>query len=217
MEREQAQEQVGKIKNDLGPVWAKDASRSAGNDPVQEIAWVAASQRGDTLAFNRLVLKWERTVYNVALRMLQDRDEAAEATQEVFLSAFKSIRRFRQDSKFSTWLYRIAVNHCVSRARRRPQGTHISLDNRARDFTPVSQLRTTQTQDGELLRAENQDRVRTALAFLPPDQRAVIELKFFQELTFEDIAAILEVPLSTIKSRLYSGLEMLKIRLGTRA
>ena len=79
---------------------------------------------------------------------------------------------------------------------------------------PAAELRTAETQDHELLRAENRRRVRTALSFLPPDQKAVIELKFFQDLTFEDIAAILQVPLSTIKSRLYTGLEMLKIRLG---
>ena len=126
-------------------------------DLIQENAWVAASQRGDTLAFNRLVLKWERTVYNVALRMLQDRDEAAEATQEVFLSAFKHIRRFRQDAKFSTWLYRIAINYCVSRARRRPQGIHLSLDADDQGSKPAEQLRVTQTQDGELMRAESRE------------------------------------------------------------
>jgi len=217
MESEEARDQTGRINGEMGTMWAQDRSLSAANDQVQEKAWVAASQRGDTLAFNRLVLKWERTVYNVSLRMLQDRDEATEATQEVFLSAFKNIRRFRQDSKFSTWLYRIAVNHCISRARRRPQGTHFSLDNVDQSVRPAEQLRVTETQDGDVLRAEDRSRVRAALAFLPPDQRAVIELKFFQEQTFEDIAAILHVPLSTIKSRLYAGLEILKVRLSARA
>jgi RNA polymerase sigma-70 factor (ECF subfamily) len=198
-------------------VWAQDRFLPTPQDDVQETAWVTASQNGDTLAFNRLVLKWERTVYNVALRMLQDSEEAAEATQEVFLSAFRNIGRFRRDSKFSTWIYRIAVNHCVSRARRRPQGPHFSLDTDERGARPVGQLRTSETQDHELLRTENRNRVRSALAFLTPEQQAVIELKFFQELTFDDIAAVLQVPLSTIKSRLYSGLEMLKVRLGARA
>jgi RNA polymerase sigma-70 factor (ECF subfamily) len=215
MEREQAREQTERVNGELSSVWAQNRSLSASPDLGQETAWVSASQRGDALAFNRLVLKWERTVYNVALRMLQDRDEAAEATQEVFLSAFKNIRRFRQDSKFSTWLYRIAVNHCVSRIRRRPQGIHFSLDS-DNQGAPPSELSITEAQDGELLRAENRNRVRAVLVFLPPDQRAVIELKFFQELTFEDIAAVLQVPLSTIKSRLYAGLEILKVRLGAR-
>jgi len=182
--------------------------------PDQESSWVALSQKGDVLAFNRLVLKWERTVYNVALRMLRDREEAAEATQEVFLLAFKNIRRFRKDSKFSTWLYRIALNQCVNRTRHRPPGAHFSLDDADSGVNAAEQLRFPETQSRELIRAERRTKVLDALSHLPPDQRSVVELKFFQELTFEDIAAVLETPVSTIKSRLYAGLEMLKIRLG---
>jgi RNA polymerase sigma-70 factor (ECF subfamily) len=182
-------------------------------DQAQEISWVSASQRGDAIAFNRLVLKWERAVYNIALRMLQDREEAAEATQEVFLLAFKNIRRFRRDSKFSTWLYRIALNHCITRAKQRPSGIQLSLDDENASVNPDKHLRIAETQDGELLRSEQQKRVLAALLHLQPDQQAVIELKFFQEMTFEEIAAILDVPLSTIKSRLYSGLTMMRIRL----
>ncbi len=205
------------MDQELGSAWGRNKSSSTLPDQVQESAWVAASQCGDTLAFNRLVLKWEQTVYNVALRMLQNRDEATEAAQEVFLLAYKNIRRFRQEAKFSTWLYRIAVNHCVSRARRRPSSLHVSLDSDDATAAPARQLRTVETQEGELLRSENRTRVHTALSFLPPEQKAVIELKFFQELTFEDIAAVLQVPLSTIKSRLYAGMEILKVRLSAGA
>lgn len=217
MEGKQAREQAGEIREGLTSMWNQGRSLPAPAEYAQENVWVTSSQRGDTLAFNRLVLKWEKTIYNLALRMLQNRDEAAEATQETFLSAFKNIRRFRRDSKFSTWLFRIAVNHCISRARRRPPGMHFSLDDAAQSARSADQLQVTETQEGKLLCAENRNRVRAALAFLPPDQRAVIELKFFQELTFEDIAAILQVPLSTIKSRLYSGLDSLKVRLGAEA
>jgi len=209
-------EQTGRMKDDLTAMWNRDASLPAAPEFVQENAWVISSQRGDALAFNRLVLKWESRVYNLALRMLQHPDEAAEATQEVFLSAYKSIRRFRRDAKFSTWLYRIALNHCISRARRRPQGAHFSLDDGREGATQADQLRASDSQEGELLRAENRQRVRGALAFLPPEQRAVVELKFFQEMTFDDIAAVLGVPLSTIKSRLYAALDSLKVRLGAR-
>jgi len=182
-------------------------------EQVQEESWVSASQRGDVLSFNRLVLKWEKTVYNVALRMLQDREEAAEATQEVFLLAFKSIRRFRRDSRFSTWLHRITINHCVTRARRRPPGIHLSLDEDDAALRPVERMIAAESQDGELLRSEQRRRVLNALSHLQAEQQAVIELKFFQEMTFEEIAEVLNIPLSTIKSRLYSGLEMLKVRL----
>jgi len=161
------------------------------------------------------VLKWEKTVYNVALRMLRDREEAAEATQEAFLMAFRSIRRFRRDSKFSTWIYRIVLNHCLTRVKQRPPGTYLSLEDASAVESPAPQLRIAETQVSELMQMEQRSRVWAALLRLPVDQQAVIELKFFQEMTFEEIAAVLEVPLSTIKSRLYSGLEMLKIRLGS--
>ncbi len=186
-------------------------------DQTLENSWVASSKRGDTSAFNRLVLKYERTVYNIAFRMLQDREEAADATQEVFLLMFKNIRRFRQNSKFSTWLYRITLNHCISRVRQRPPGAHLSLDDKNAAAGSTEQLRAMETQAGELMRLEQRNMVLAALMHLPPEQRAVVELKFFQEMTFEDIAAVLEIPLSTIKSRLYAGLEMLKVRLGHRA
>ena len=180
----------------------------------QELEWVASSQRGDTLAFNRLVLKWEKPIYNLNLRMLQDREEAAEITQEVFLSAFKSIRRFRRDARFSTWLYRIAVNHCLSRLRRRPQGVHVPFEEEYAEDTVHFRMPARESHEEEVLGEERRRHVRHALAFLPPEQRAVVELKFFQELTFEEIAAVVEAPLSTIKSRLYAGLDMLKVRLG---
>ncbi len=183
-------------------------------DPAQEISWISASQRGDTLAFNHLVLKWEKTVYNMALRMLKHREEAADATQEAFLLAFKNIRRFRSDSKFSTWIFRIVLNHCVTRIRQRPPGIHLSLNDANAAENPIKQLRATETQVGELARLEQKHKLLAAISQLDPDQQAVIELKFFQEMTFEEIAAILDAPLSTIKSRLYAGLELLKIRLG---
>jgi len=104
MENEPMQRQTGQVSQELGKLWSQEGSGSALGEQVQETAWVAASQRGDSLAFNRLVLKWERTVFNIALRMLQDREEPAEAAQEIFLLAFKNIRRFRQDSRFSTWI-----------------------------------------------------------------------------------------------------------------
>lgn len=181
---------------------------------VQETAWIAASQKGDALAFNRLVLRWEKSIYNLTLRMLQDPEDAAEATQEAFLSAFKNIRRFRRDARFSTWLYRIAANHCITRLRQRPHGVHYSIDDNDPEIR-IKNLLSRDSHEGEFLRDEVRGRVRCALELLHPDQRIIVELKFFQELTFEEIAAILQAPVSTIKSRFYSGLEILKLRLGS--
>ncbi|MCI0418790.1 MAG: sigma-70 family RNA polymerase sigma factor [Acidobacteria bacterium] len=183
----------------------------------QEVAWVAASQSGDAVSFNRLVLKWEKPIYNLSLRMLRDPDEAAEATQEAFLLAFKGIRSFRLDAQFSTWLYRIAANHCTSRLRKRPPGVHISLDGSQEGAEASQSLPAHECQEREFFRHESDEKVRRALDHLQPEQRIVVELKFFQELTFEQIATVVEAPLSTVKSRLYHGLEVLKIRLGRTA
>ncbi len=189
---------------------------SVASERSQERSWVIESQQGSAQAFNRLVLKWEKPIYSLAFRMLQDRGEAEEATQEVFLLAFKGIRSFRQDSAFSTWLYRIALNHCSTRLKQRPHGINLSLDDAGSVLYPSEKLVVDGSQPEEILRAERRHRVLKALAYLQPEQRAVIELRFFQELTFEQVAEILKTPLSTIKSRLYTGLEMLKARLGSQ-
>ena len=180
----------------------------------QELTWIRASQQGDDLAFNRLVLKWERPIFNLSLRMLHNADEAAEATQEIFFSVFKNIRRFRLDAKFSSWLYRIAVNQCISRLRRRPPGVHCSIEDDRNETPILDRVASRQSHEEDLLRAETRNEVRHALEFLVPEQRAAVELKFYQELTFDEIAEIVQVPLSTVKSRFYSGLEILKLRLG---
>jgi len=171
---------------------------------------VAASQRGDTSAFNRLVLKWEKQVYNLALRMLQDPDDAAETTQEIFLRAFRAIRSFRQDANFSTWLYRIAANQCLTRLKKRGQHRPYSLDDDDLRVTIDQQAPRQESYEQQFLREDAGERVRQALVLLSPEQRLVLELKFFQEMTFEEIAAVVQAPLSTVKSRLYEGLNILK-------
>jgi RNA polymerase sigma-70 factor (ECF subfamily) len=130
---------------------------SISSDQVQEYLWVKLSRQGDARAFNRLVLKWETTVYNMAYRTLRDREEAAEATQEVFLLAFKNIRSFRQNSKFSTWLCRIAINYCVSRLKQRPPRTHLSLEDQNITTGSTKQLQIPQTQFSSLMRSEQRD------------------------------------------------------------
>jgi RNA polymerase sigma-70 factor (ECF subfamily) len=191
-----------------------DSSASA--EASQENSWVRESRQGNAQAFNRLVLRWEKSIYNLAFRMLKRREEAEEATQEVFLLAFRGIRRFRQNSAFATWLYRIALNHCCTRLKQRPSGINLSLDDAGAALHPMEKLVVGETQPDALLRAEQRRRVLEALAYLPPEQQAVVELKFFQERTFEEVAEVLRIPLSTVKSRLYAGLTTLKSRLGNR-
>jgi RNA polymerase sigma-70 factor, ECF subfamily len=203
------------MEDSLNRVLSRDRDCDAETaDRGQETAWIGACQRGDSVAFNRLVLKWEKPIYNLTLRMLQDRDEAADATQEVFCSAFKNILRFRKDAKFSTWLYRIAVNQCITRLRKRPPGVHLSMDDQGPDAPLKGWTPTAESHEDEVMLKEQRKQVRLALDALPEEQRAIVELKFYQDLTFEEIAAVAEAPLSTVKSRLYAGLALLKSRLG---
>lgn len=184
--------------------------KMAAGETGQEEAWVLASQKGDQLAFNRLVLKWEHRVYNLTLRMLNDPEEAAETTQEIFLAVYRNIKRFRMQASFSTWIYRIAVNHSISRLRRRPP-VQVSIDDgvfsrQGKDFAVSG------GQERRLLEMERRTRIRDSLSRLSTEQRAVIELKLYQEETFDSIAAILDIPASTVKSRFYAGIEVLKGR-----
>lgn len=186
------------------------------SDSSQEMIWVRASQAGDPGAFNRLVLKWEKQIYNLSLRMLQNPDDAADSTQEIFLLAFRSIRKFRRNSRFSTWLYRIAVNHCISSLQRRPSGVFLDREEMEGSALKLGQA-VNGPQENRLLHHERQKKILDSMALLPPEQRVIIELKFFQEETFEEISRILGIPQSTIKSRFYSSLEMLRNRLGCRS
>ncbi len=174
-------------------------------DRRQETEWIRSSQKGDTGAFNQLVLQWEGRIYNLSLRMLSNPDEAAEATQEVFLSAFRNIGRFRLEARFSTWLYRIASNRCLTRLKQRPRRNELTIDEGG-----LAQLQVAESQEAGVFRREQRETIRRALAGLRDKQRVVVELKIFQERKFEEIAEILEIPSSTVKSRFYAALESLK-------
>jgi len=181
--------------------------------PDLEAVWVEESQKGDSGAFNQLVLQWEKSIYNLALRLLRHREEAAETTQEIFLAAFKNIRSFRAQARFSTWLYRIAINRCLSQLAHRSSHKHCSLDDEGSAGRISLQMPKTDSPEGEIQRQEDGKRAVRAMEGLPVEQRMVLELKFFQELTFTQIAEVLDMPESSVKTRLYAGLQALQSRL----
>ncbi len=180
----------------------------------QEGVWIRCSQKGDVRAFNHLVLKWEQPIFNLCLRMMGNSDEASEVCQEVFLAAFRSIGKFRQDARFSTWLYRIAANRCLTRLKRRPDQAHYSLDVDSNRSMLEARLSQGQSQERLVMESERRERILVALDRLPAEQRAVVELKIYQDQKFEEIADALGAPLSTVKSRFYKSLEVLKRQLG---
>jgi RNA polymerase sigma-70 factor (ECF subfamily) len=161
---------------------------------------------GEEEAFNQIVRRWEGKVYNFAWRMLGNREDAQDVVQETFLSAFKSIRNLRDPGSFATWMYKIALNHC--RARRRSRASDLSLDVASLD-PPGKELKlvpvTPESQHG-LDSLETLDIIRKALTGLSENHRAAIVLKEYLGLSLEELAGVMECPLSTAKSRLYQGL-----------
>ena len=168
---------------------------------------------GDPEAFGEIVRRWERRIFALAFGMLGREEDARDATQETFLAAFRNLRGFRGEAKVSSWLHRIAVNQCITRQRRAKVRSETALDDEAEKNAAVFAL---PLEASPARTAENVERsraVRTAVSALPPDLRQVVVMKEFEELTFQEIADALEVPLSTVKSRLYTALRQLQLRL----
>ncbi len=173
---------------------------------------VDAFQRGDVSAFDELVIRWDRKIQGAIYRILGSQDEARDLCQEAFLKAYRALPGFKGEARFSSWLYQIALNLCRDRMRRRKGRTFISLD------APEGGERPTRPAPGpsalELVEARDLSRaVATAVAALPEEQRAVIVLKEYEGMTFMEIADVLGVPLSTVKTRLYRGLVHLRAAL----
>jgi len=165
---------------------------------------------GDAEAFGELVRRWERRIFALTYGMLGREEDARDATQETFLSAFRNLRNFRGEAKVSSWLHRIAVNQCISRQRRSKVRSESALDEEQESSfaTPLS-YSPAHVAEGRQETAA----VRCAINSLPVELRQVVVMKEFEELTFREIADALDLPLSTVKSRLYTALKQLQMRL----
>ena len=174
---------------------------------------IARTLAGETEAFSLLVKRWERPIYSLALRMLGKDEDARDACQEAFIAAFRNLSKFRGDAKFSSWMYRIALNACHTRLRNAGIVKY-SLDEtdengRQKDVVDKSAV----SLSDQLQLDERTQFVRRALQALPPEMRQVIVMKEYEEMTFVEIAEILHLPISTVKSRLYTGLQQMRLRL----
>jgi len=167
---------------------------------------------GDADAFGEIVRRWERRIFALTYGMLGREEDARDATQETFLAAFRNLRGFRGDAKVSSWLHRIAVNQCLTRQRRAKVRNEAALDDdeeRANSFAAPVDYSPARVAEGRQRTAA----VRVALNSLPLELRQVVVMKEFEELTFREISEALDLPLSTVKSRLYTGLKQLQMRL----
>jgi RNA polymerase sigma-70 factor, ECF subfamily len=172
---------------------------------------VGACQAGEASAFDVLVGRWEDPIRGAAYRFLGSEEEARDVAQEAFLKAYRALGSFKGEARFSSWLYQIATNLCRDRLRRRRTRAAVSLEE-LEEGGPVI----VETRPGahELLQQLDLARaVRRAVHALPEEQREVVILKEYQGLTFLEIAQSLDLPVSTVKTRLYRGLGQLRLRL----
>lgn len=176
---------------------------------------VARAIEGDLDAFNQLVLRWERPIYALAYRVIGREEDARDICQDTFLRAFRAIKGFKGQAKFSSWLYRIALNLCrdwIRRERRAPLAQAPEgldpMELASEQPAPIESL------DETVSRREMTTAVARAMASLSEDQRTAVILKEYHGLTFQEIADMLGCPLSTVKTRLYQGLSVLRRELG---
>ena len=181
--------------------------------PSTDEELVARSMGGDLDSFNQLVLRWERPIYALAYRVIGREEDARDVAQETFLRAFRALKGFKGQAKFSSWLYRITLNLCrdwIRRERRTPvvqAPEGVDVIELAGETSPSESIEELVSRH-ELGRA-----VGKAMSQLPEEQRTAIILKEYHGLTFQEIADLLDCPLSTVKTRLYQGLTVLRKRL----
>jgi RNA polymerase sigma-70 factor (ECF subfamily) len=178
---------------------------------------VARSIAGDTESFDQLILRWERPIYALAYRQIGREEDARDIVQDAFLRAFRALPGFKGEAKFSSWLYRITLNLCrdfMRRARRAPfaptpEGRDVE-DMASAERSPAESI------EDVLTRQDLSRHVARAMGTLPEEQRSAILLKEYHGLTFQEIAELQGCPLSTVKTRLYQGLTVLRRELDRR-
>jgi RNA polymerase sigma-70 factor (ECF subfamily) len=163
---------------------------------VEDADLIRKARQGDVEAFNLLISRWEKRVFNYLLRILRNREDALDLSQDVFLKAYQNLRKLEDPERFASWLFRIAHNEAYSLFRKRRPETE----------EPSEQT----IGGGAAFPLELSIAVSTALGRLTADQREAVVLKIYQGFKFEEMAEILSCPVSTVKSRLYSALELLK-------
>jgi len=173
-------------------------------------ALVERAQKGDKQAFGLLVSKYQRKLGRLLSRLIRDPAEVEDVTQEAFIKAYRALPSFRGDSAFYTWLYRIGVNtaknYLVSQGRRAPTTTEFDSEE-AESFEEGDQLRDINTPEHLLLSKQIGETVNAAMESLPEELRTAIMLRELEGLSYEEIAAIMECPIGTVRSRIFRARE----------
>ena len=171
---------------------------------------VARSISGDTDSFNELILRWERPIYALAYRTIGREEDARDVCQETFLRAFRALPGFRGQAKFSSWLYRIALNLCRDWMRRERRAPLVQVPEGTDPMELAAAVEPSESIEDLVARRDLTRVVERVMARLPEEQRTAIVLKEYHGLTFQEIADLVGCPLSTVKTRLYQGLTVLR-------
>ena len=174
---------------------------------VEDADLIRQAARGSVESYNLLVSRWEKRVYNYLLRLTSNREDALDLTQDVFLKAYQNLRKLDDATRFAPWLYRIAHNEAYSMFRKRRPETDVD------ELEPEATETKVMVGGSSVFPMELSLAVAGALDRLSPEQREAVVLKVYQGFKFEEMAEILSCPVSTIKSRLYTALELLKAEL----
>lgn len=178
---------------------------------VSDEELVERSIAGDTDSFNQLVLRWERPIYALAYRQIGREEDARDVVQDAFLRAFRALPGFKGQAKFSSWLYRITLNLCRDWLRRQRRAPFVPTPEGVDDVADLATPDTDAESIEDVVTRKNlSQHVARAMRLLPEEQRSAILLKEYHGLTFQEIAELQGCPLSTVKTRLYQGLTVLR-------
>jgi len=173
---------------------------------MQDVQLIRDIRKGDTIAFNKLMLRWQNKIHRFAYRYFADSDDAMEITQKTFIRVYHRINTLDDERKFSSWIYRIATNLCLDELKRAGRYRSTRLEDRiaSKEYVELN------TPHSKLEGKELQQLLQKVLLAIPDEQRTVILLKEFEKFTFREIAEILQEPENTVKSRMYYGLKAMK-------
>lgn len=185
------------------------------SEQVTDQELVSRAQSGDKKAFDMLVLKYQHRIVNLISRYMRDQSEVLDIAQEAFIKAYRALPKFRGDSAFYTWLYRIAINtaknHLVSQSRRPPDS---DIDaNDAEQFDGVNHTKEYATPEHMALKEEIERTVFKAIEDLPDDLRMAITLRELEGLSYEEIAETMECPVGTVRSRIFRARDAINTKL----
>ena len=171
---------------------------------------VARAKGGDADSFNQLILRWESPIYALAYRVIGREEEARDVCQDTFLRAFRALPGFKGEAQFSSWVYRIAMNLCRDWMRKQRRAPTVQMPEGVDPVEMASERGPAESIETLVERRELSGVVAEAMKLLPEDQRMAIILKEYHGMTFQEIADLQGCPLSTVKTRLYQGLSVLR-------